>query len=216
MRKPDGPRGRYFGTRMVHSESAAAVWRVIAQYLQRWISSTSRILDLGAGYCYFINAVTARERWALDIDDVVRQHAERGVRTLVRSAGGGLPFKDGSLDVVFASNFFEHLTPEEGLRVLEEVHRTLAKHGKLIVIQPDFKYCPSVYFDDYTHRTVYTHISFSDFLQANGFEVEACRPRFLPATMKSGLPRARFLVWLYLRSPVKPFAGQFLIVARKR
>jgi hypothetical protein len=45
--------------------------------------------------------------------------------------------------------------------------------------------------------------------------VEAVFPRFLPLTLKSRGAGLTFLVPWYLRSPVKPMAGQMLLVARR-
>ena len=71
------------------------------------------------------------------------------------------------------------------------------------------------YFDDYTHVQVFSHVSLRDRLAAAGFRVVDVRPRFLPFSMKSRLPAAGFLVWWYLRSPLKPLAGQMLVVAER-
>jgi hypothetical protein len=37
----------------------------------------------------------------------------------------------------------------------------------------------------------------------------------MPFTMKSRLPTAEWLVRLYLASPVRPLAGQFMVVAER-
>jgi ubiquinone/menaquinone biosynthesis C-methylase UbiE len=122
---------------------------------------------------------------------------------------------DSSLDIVFASNLFEHLPLTDLELTLREVWRVLKPGGKLLVIQPNFRYCYRDYFDDYTHVMIYTDRSLADVIAAAGLEPVRVLPRFMPFSMKSRLPAAPPLVWLYLRSPVKPFAGQMLIVARK-
>ena len=55
--------------------------------------------------------------------------------------------------------------------------------------------------------------AFADFLQALGWAIVHREGRFLPFTMKSRLPKWSWLVDLYLALPVRPLAGQFLIVA---
>ena len=45
--------------------------------------------------------------------------------------------------------------------------------------------------------------------------MEAVHARFLPFSLKSRGAGLTFLVPWYLRSPVKPFAGQMLVVARR-
>jgi hypothetical protein len=56
----------------------------------------------------------------------------------------------------------------------------------------------------------------TDFLEAHGYDVFDCRPRFLPLTIKSRLPVSETLIRLYLASPVKPLGKQMLLRARLR
>jgi SAM-dependent methyltransferase len=116
---------------------------------------------------------------------------------------------------VFASNFFEHFTLEQGAEILAEVRRVLRPGGRFIAVQPNFRLEPRRYFDDYTHRTAYTDQGFADFLRASGFRVTHEEPRFTPFSMKSRLPVSETLVRLYLALPWRPLAGQFLVVAEK-
>jgi ubiquinone/menaquinone biosynthesis C-methylase UbiE len=116
--------------------------------------------------------------------------------------------------VVFASNFFEHLTSIDLDKTLIEIKRILKNNGRLIIIQPNYKYYKRNYFDDPTHKQIFTDISLAGYLERNGFVIEKREPRFMPATLKSRLPKTPFLVKIYLRSPVRPLACQFLIVAR--
>lgn len=208
--------GNYHASRFVYDARRDAVWKEICRYLQRrHISPPSRILELGAGYCHFINNIAAARKYAVDLFEGIGRYAANDVMVLRQSCTSPLPLDDGSVDVAFASNLFEHLSQTDFRVCLTEVRRTLAPHGKLIVLQPNFKYCAREYFDDYTHVAVYTHVSMCDFLSAEGFLVEEVRPRFLPYSMKSKLPPLRWLVRAYLNSPYRPFAKQMLVVATK-
>jgi hypothetical protein len=120
------------------------------------------------------------------------------------------------VDVVFASNLFEHLSLSSLHETLEQIFLVLKNNGKLIILQPNFRYCFKEYFDDYTHLMVYTDRSMVDLLTTHSFIIERSLPRFIPFSMKSCLPAIAPLVWLYLRSPLKPWAGQMLIVAQKK
>ena len=137
------------------------------------------------------------------------------VTPLIQQATEPWPLPNTSLGAVVASNFFEHFTLEDGAAILAEAKRVLRPGGRLIVVQPNFRLEPRRYFDDYTHRTIFTDQGFSDFVEANGFRIIRCEPRFLPFSMKSRLPTAEWLVRLYLSLPVRPLAGQFLPVAEK-
>lgn len=204
----------YFQDRMKFDKSRAPVWREIARYLSRFIPSGAKILDLGAGYCDFINNVEAKEKYALDIFYDIDKFAKKEVTLFKQSATEKINLSSNYLDVVFASNFFEHLNKEEINIVLEEIKRVLKDNGKLIVIQPNFTYFGDNYFQDPTHKQIFTDVSFANLLQGKGFSIEKRVAKFIPATFKSRLPKNSYLVKLYLKLPVKPLAKQFLIVAR--
>jgi SAM-dependent methyltransferase len=205
----------YFDTRFSRSAGRNGVWRVICRHLERHIPAAGTVLDLGAGYCSFINNVRAQERHALDAFPGFVAFAAPGVHTHVGVCWDLGTFADATLDVVFTSNVLEHLTKAEVVDTLREVRRALKPGGRLIIIQPNYRYCASEYFDDYTHQTVFTHVSLADLLATSGFRVDRVVPRFLPLTMKSRLPQWPWAVALYLSLPVRPMAKQMLLVARR-
>ena len=44
-----------------------AVWKVLCdEYFNKFISPKARVLDLGAGWCEFINNINAAEKYAMD------------------------------------------------------------------------------------------------------------------------------------------------------
>jgi hypothetical protein len=117
--------------------------------------------------------------------------------------------------VVFASNFLEHLEWDAIDRCVAGAWRVLRPGGRLLLVQPNFRLQPGAYFDDYTHRTIFTDRSLSDYLAVQGFEIEHVEARFLPLTLRSRLSWGHKLVPLYLRLPYRPLAGQMLVVARR-
>jgi len=191
------------------------VWKCIAKYLQKYIKRDSRILDLGAGYCYFINNIKAKEKHALDIFEGLKKYADKDVKFHLGSATKIKGIESGYFDYIFASNFFEHLKKDDFYLALKETRRILKKNGKLIIIQPNFKYCYKEYFDDYTHEIVFTDLAMCNVLKSFWFKIEKNIPRFLPFSMESKLPITKFLVTTYLFLPFKPFAKQMLIIAKK-
>ena len=210
---PPSDRPGYFGTRFTRNEQRGVVWHHICQYLQTWIPVDSDVLELGAGWCDFSNAVTARSVTAMDIDDVVVQAAKPGVTAVVGDCTDLSRFADGSFDRVVASNLLEHLERPMAEKMLAEAARVLRPDGRLVLIQPNFRLNPNEYFDDYTHVAIYTDRSLRDFLGASGWDVQHVAARFLPLSMKSKGSGLTFLVPWYLRSPIKPLAGQMLVVA---
>ena len=193
-----------------------AVWLEIANYLSSFIPESAAVLEMGAGYCDWINHVRARERVATDHWEGIKRYAAQGVECVVGDVYDSLrSLSPKRFDVVLASNFFEHFSHDDLQRLVDHVRDRICDGGLLIAIQPNFAHAYRHYFDDYTHRAIFTAISLEAFLLSKGFAIVRVEPRFLPLTMKSRLPKWRWLVKAYLRSPIKPLAGQMLIVARK-
>ena len=140
-----------------------------------------------------------------------------GVVTHRQSATDLSFLPEDAFDVAFASNLVEHLTRPELILTLRSVRRILRPGGRLILMQPNFKYCSSTYPDDYTHIQIFTDASLLDFLEAYGFKVIRSVPRFMPVNVKStlrlNLPMLPLIVRTYLALPFKPLGGQHLMVS---
>lgn len=205
----------YHEIRFPYDPRRAIVWKALCRYLQAWIAREEGLLELGAGYGEFSRQIVAARKWALEQNGTLVKHWGNSVTPLIQSALAPWPLAEGSLGTVFASNFLEHFSIEDGAKILAEARRVLRPGGRMIVVQPNFRLEPRRYFDDYTHRTAYTDNSFRDFMQSENWKIVHSEPRFVPFSMKSRLPTAEWLVRAYLALPVRPFAGQFLVVAEK-
>lgn len=207
----------YHNTRLEHDPKRQTVWRALWRYhFRHLIGADDCVLDLGCGYGDFINNVVARRRIGLDSWDGISQHLAPGVEPVVANVTDLGGFSDGSIDFAFASNLFEHITQADFVTVLDGLRAKLSAGGTLNIVQPNYRYAYREYFDDYTHIAVYSHISLTDLLRANGWDVIDVRPRFLPLTVKSRLPVTPALIGLYLRSPIKPMGKQMLVRAAPR
>lgn len=206
----------YFQTRFTYREERKKFWAILTKYLEHlFIHPNSVVLDMGAGYCDFINQLKAREKHALDISLIVKKYAAADVLTHVGSCVEMPDLADGYFDIVFSSNLLEHLSRMESIETLQEIHRILKDRGRIILIQPNFRICYKIYFDDYTHCQIFTDRSLSDFIKSMGFHVIYCAPKFLPFSLDSIFPKSAWLLKPYLYLPFKPFAGQMLLVAEK-
>jgi 2-polyprenyl-3-methyl-5-hydroxy-6-metoxy-1,4-benzoquinol methylase len=205
----------YFATRLAENANRAPVWRHICDYLARWIPQDADVLELGAGWCDFANLVQARSVTAVDLESVVLTAAAQHVRAVVGDCTDLTELDDATFDVVFASNLLEHLERPQSDRLLAEAMRVLRPGGRLILLQPNFRLQPGRYFDDYTHVAIFTDVSLADYLAASGWQVQHVAARFLPLSMRSRGSSLSFLVPWYLRSPLKPLAGQMLVVATR-
>jgi SAM-dependent methyltransferase len=175
------------------------VWREITRFLQRYIDPASTVLDLACDRGAFINVVAARERIAVDLRDV-RAHLAPGVR-FVQS--DGLAILDqivaGSVDVVFMSNYLEHLaSADEVIAQLKVVRQVLRPGGRAIILQPNIRLVGGSYWDFLDHKTPLTEKSLEEAAQTAGLETEEMITRFLPYTTKSKFPQNPWLVRGYL------------------
>jgi SAM-dependent methyltransferase len=204
----------YHQTRLSFDPRRDVVWRSLWRFhFCKQISSNDCVLDLGCGYGDFVNNVIARRRIAVDSWEGFIEYVDSHVERVVGSVTDLNFIEDGAVDFVFASNLFEHISQDSFARVLEILRGKLSPTGTLNILQPNYRYAYKEYFDDYTHISIYSHISITDFLNTNGFDVLEIRPRFLPLTVKSRLPISPWLIKAYLASPIKPLAKQMLIRA---
>jgi len=209
----------YYKSRYTPNPDRAVVWREIVRFLEPYLSNAKAVLDLGAGYCDFINLVRSPVRIAVDISPELTRFAEPGVRTIRAFTSELSEVADASLDIVFSSNVLEHLTDVQLVGTMEEIKRVLKPGGMFITMQPNFRYAYKVYFDDPTHKQVFSHVGLEAFLVSHDFDIVKKMPKYLPVSMDSRpglIPISGLLVRLYLHSPWKPFAGQMLFIARKQ
>ncbi len=180
-----------------------ALWKVLCQsFLQRYVSESDVVVDLGAGYCEFINNIRCGRKIAVDLNEETRQYAADDVTVLLEPADALSSIEDATVDIVFASNLFEHLPDKEVLTaVLAAIHRVLRHGGRLLVLQPNIRYAYKDYWDYFDHYLPLSHLSLSEVLMLKGFTIEEVRPRFLPYTVKSRLPKSGLLLKIYLRLP---------------
>jgi len=208
----------YHETRLSKDNKRETLWLVLSEYLQPYVARTDTVLDFGAGYCGFINNIKADKKIAYDIWPGISEYCSSDVQPLIGDELSYDTLSDidhGSLDVVFASNIFEHFEVEQLSLIFDLLSDKLSGKGKLIVIQPNYYYAYRQYFDDYTHKSIWTHNSFSDFVTTKGFKIIDMQPKFMPLTVKSRLPVHKLLIKLYLASPIKPLSGQMLFVCQK-
>jgi hypothetical protein len=207
----------YHGSRLPEDPRRDVLWQALWRFrFSRMIGPEDCVLDLGAGYCNFINAVQARRRIAVDAWEGFPAHLAPGIEHKVGSVTDLDFLGDGEVDFAFASNLFEHLTKEDFATVLAALRRKLSARGTLTLVQPNYRYAYREYFDDFDHKSVYSHVSLADWLAANGFEVILVEPRFMPLSVKGRLPVNERLIQAWLASPWKPIGKQMLIRARPR
>ncbi len=190
-------------------ESKARLWRVICEaFFSKYVPGDGCVLDLGAGYCDFLNSIHARRRIGIDLNPDTIRFAAPGVEVYQ------LPLErlweaveQGTVDLAFASNVFEHIRGQDALlEVLANVRRVLRPGGRIMIIQPNVRLVGWAFWDYFDHTLPLTERGMTEALEVAGFRVVECRARFLPYTTTRG-----FLAAVVLRSPLPQWAFAFLV-----
>jgi SAM-dependent methyltransferase len=195
------------------------VWEILTrEFFSAWIPAASTVLDLGCGWGEFINQIVAQKKYGMDLNPSSPGKLSREVTFLEQDCSQPWQLPDDHLDVVFTSNFFEHLPSKETLqRTLAEAFRCLKPNGRLICLGPNIKFLPGEYWDFWDHLLPLTELSLQEGLELSGFSIERKWARFLPYSMSQGSTPPLLFLRLYLRlSFMWPILGkQFLVVARR-
>lgn len=195
------------------------VWRVlIRDFFQKYVRPTDVVLDLGAGYGEFINNIRCGKKYALDLNPDTVRLVNADVEIIAQDCTEPWPLPDNSLDVVFTSNFFEHLPDKDALRrTLAEASRCLKSDGHIIAMGPNITYCGDAYWDVVDHHLPLSERTLSEDLEYAGLRIEKCIDKFLPFTMSEGPQYPVFFVAAYLRIPLvwRIFGKQFLVIGKK-
>ena len=122
------------------------------------------------------------------------------------------------MDIVFTSNFFEHLPTKNHLdRAITNIHKTLKPNGILIAMGPNIAILKGRYWDFWDHHVALSEGSLNELLEIKKFCSIKSHAKFLPYNMVRVKKRPLFLVNLYLKIPLlwNLFGKQFLIIAKK-
>lgn len=200
-------------------ERKNAIWKIIcSSFIQKFIDPSGTVIDIACGYGEFLNNISAKRKIAVDMNPDAKSFLSSDIEFRLCSALEiDLDLID-TADVVFTSNFLEHLSDKNSLDLfLQQVFSLLRPGGKYIILGPNLRYLPGQYWDFYDHHLGLTHLSLIEALQMQGFKPNICIDRFLPFTTQTSLPTHPLFVWLYLKLPfVWKFLGkQFFIVAHK-
>lgn len=201
-------------------QAKVALWKVlIDEFLQDYVPPKSTVLDIGGGYCEFINQIRAQEKCLIDLNPDSKLFADADVKVLnidVLNLDNHTSFTE-QFDRIFISNFFEHLrNKEELVEIISFCFDALKPSGSLLVIQPNFKYSYKEYYDFIDHQLPITHLSLQELLQTVGFKVDVMIPKFLPFSTK-GRPTSTLLLKVYLKLPFlwRFLGGQMFVKASK-
>ena len=65
----------YFNTRFTHNKKRDKIWKQISKYLSKYVYYGDTVLDVGAGYCDYINNVQCIKKYAIDICPTTKEYS---------------------------------------------------------------------------------------------------------------------------------------------
>jgi SAM-dependent methyltransferase len=136
-------------------QSKNQIWRVLCQdFFQKYIRTDDVILDLGCGYGEFINNIIAGKKHGLDLNPDTPQYLSGDVEFHDTSAASLSKVASANyFDVVFTSNFLEHLPDKVTLsRVFVEVYSVLRPGGLFLLLGPNLRCVGGAYWDFFDHH----------------------------------------------------------------
>lgn len=185
--------------RFADEKTRNELWEILAKhFFQKFVKEDDAVLDLPSGYAEFINTIRCGKKYAVDINPDSAKKVAKGV-TFFQANSTKLPLKDRSVDKIFISNFFEHLTREDISKTVDELKRILKPGGQILVLQPNIRFAYHNYWMFFDHITPIDDRALDEIFQIKGFEVRYKILKFLPFTSASRLPSKRWLVYLYLK-----------------
>ena len=194
------------------------MWSVLCKhFFQQYISNRDIVLEVGAGYCEFINNIRCFRKIALDINPDIKKYASVDVEVIICKSNKMDPIDSGLIDVVFLSNIFEHLGRKVIVETIQELYRILKPGGKVIILQPNIRFTYRDYWMFFDHITPLDDRALIEVLGSLKFKMEETIVKFLPYTTKKRLITSVFLVRLYLHLKViwPIFGKQSLLIATK-
>ncbi len=102
-------------------------------------------------------------------------------------------------DLIFLFEVIEHLTIDEGIKVLKQIYQLLNSEGRLIISTPNI-FNPGRFWRDASHKQAYCYDELGGILLANGFGIKEIYRTYNDAIHK-------YLFRVYLMSALHRYLG---------
>lgn len=184
------------------TEERKILWGVLVKnYFQKFIGSTDIVLDVPCGYGEFINLVECKKKYALDINPDSQTYLNKDV-TFLKATSTNIPLKANSVDKIFVSNFFEHLTREDIQATIEEFRRILKPKGQVLVLQPNIRFAAKDYWMFFDHITPIDDRALEEIFEISNFSLKKRILKFMPFTSQGSLPISKIMIRMYIAFPL--------------
>jgi len=202
-----------------HKQYRNAIWKILVKnFFSKWIQMDSSVLDLGCGYGEFINNVEGCRKHAMDLNPDSKKFLNEDIMFLEQDCAKPWQIEPESIDLVFTSNFFEHLPNKQALsETISHVKIALKLGGRLIALGPNISALNGCYWNFWDHHLPLSDQSLGELFEIHGLTLEYSIPRFLPYNIVRTKKKPLLLLNIYLRIPLLwHFLGkQFLLVVKK-
>jgi 2-polyprenyl-3-methyl-5-hydroxy-6-metoxy-1,4-benzoquinol methylase len=169
-----------------------------SQFARRSIGEGRRILEIGVGGGGAGRHLAAGNRlFSMDIVHVYLRQLDSRTSGCSTANACQIPFRDGSFDAVYAGELIEHLTQDDGMRMVLEIRRILVPSGMMVLTTPNPGYIRTRLFridiGSPPHLKVYHPMELVGLVKSFGFRVQAV----------AGLGRMAYLLgsgwplWMY-------------------
>ena len=193
---------KIYQKRFDKTEERKILWDVLVEnFFQNYISEKDVVLDLPCGYGEFINTIKCKKKYAIDINSDSKKHLNVDVK-FINASSINTTLKQNSVDKIFCSNFFEHLSRGEIQKTIEEFKRILKPKGQVLVLQPNIRFALKDYWMFIDHITPIDDRALEEAFGLAGFKLIKRILRFLPFTAQGRLPMNKHLVRAYLSFPI--------------
>jgi 2-polyprenyl-3-methyl-5-hydroxy-6-metoxy-1,4-benzoquinol methylase len=178
-------------------------------YLRGWLprDREKKILELGCGEGHLLAAFKSwgyRQVRGIDLRPEAAAYCQtQGLEVEVADARDYLKGHTGEFQLIIALDVLEHLTPQEGLELLEDANGAIVPGGAVILQVPNLAspFGGAVFFGDLTHRTGFTETSIRQLLSLAGFSQVEIRPA--GPGLWSVKAAIRFLLWHMVKPLVR-------------
>ena len=137
------------------------------------IGASSRILDVGCNYGYFVGDLQKKgytNAYGTDISaEAIEYGKQQGIHNLSVATADRLPFPEGGFEATLALDVIEHI--EDDRAALKEIARVTKKGGYFFVMVPAYMWMWSLQDEVALHFRRYTKKTFRAAAEGSGFRI---------------------------------------------
>lgn len=106
------------------------MWKILCEdFFQQFIDYKDTVLDIGGGYCEFINNIKAFKKIVVDLNEEVKNYASEEVEVYNKSVIDLDFLETNGVNKVFISNFLEHIDKKSISILLKNINMKLCGGG---------------------------------------------------------------------------------------